>query len=115
VSVMTAGGHQGTVCATDELAAFIQELHFSLGEGPGVAAFQTRQSVIVRDLAVGREAQAWPAFASAALEAGVRSVAAFPMIIGAADLGVLVLYLTFRTSGMRFSSPILRLVRRCGW
>ena len=90
VSVMTSAGHQGTVTATDEVAAMIEDLHFGLGEGPAVAAFHGRQAVIVRDLDSTPNAATWPAFTPAALDLGVRSIAAFPLLIGAADLGVLV-------------------------
>jgi hypothetical protein len=90
VSVMTRAGHQGTVHATDAVAAMLDDLHFGLGEGPAVAAFHGRQAVFVDDLASRPRAAHWPAFTPAALELGVRSIAAFPLLIGAAELGVLV-------------------------
>jgi len=68
----------------------IEDLHFGLGEGPAVSAFRGRQAVIVRDLDSTPNAATWPAFTPAALNLGVRSIAAFPLLIGAADLGVLV-------------------------
>ena len=111
VSVMTRAGHQGTVHATDAVAAMLDDLHFGLGEGPAVAAFRGRQPVFVDDLASRPRAARWPAFTPAALELGVRSIAAFPLLIGAAELGVLVAHgdepadfeLQQRTGGSRLA------------
>ncbi len=94
VSVMTAGGHRGTVYASDVVAAVLEDLHFGLGEGPGVDAFRDREPVLVADLADadGAASARWPAFTPAALKAGVHAVYVIPLLIGAAELGVLVLY-----------------------
>lgn len=94
VSVMTPGGHRGTVYASDAVVSLVEDLHFGLGEGPGVDAFRDREPILVGDLADadGVASARWPAFTSAALKAGVHAVFVFPLLIGAAELGVLVLY-----------------------
>ena len=91
LSVITEAGVRGVAAASDETSGRIDELQFSLGEGPCMDAFISRRSVLEPDL--GREGPArWPAYSAAAYEEGVRAVFAFPLQVGAARLGVLDLY-----------------------
>jgi hypothetical protein len=74
--------------AADSASERLEELQFVLGEGPCVDASTGRHPVLVSDL--GHEGPLrWPAYASAMDEAGVSAVFAFPLQIGAAQLGVL--------------------------
>ena len=94
VSLMTGAGHRATVHASDGVVAQLADLDSDLGEGPGLDAFRGRQSVLVPDLGdpgAGAGAR-WPAFAPAAQAAGARALFAFPLQLGAAELGVLLLY-----------------------
>ncbi|MDQ1711067.1 MAG: hypothetical protein QOE45_517 [Frankiaceae bacterium] len=94
ISLVTASGNRGVVCASDDVAARIEDLQITLGEGPCVDAVRSGAPVLVPDLdnpedvAVGR----WPAFMEGAGTAGVRAVFAFPVRVGAAGLGALDLY-----------------------
>jgi hypothetical protein len=58
-----------TVCATDEVAAHIDELQFSLDEGPCIEACRARRPVVVDlqqdDHGQGEAARRWPRFARA--------------------------------------------------
>jgi hypothetical protein len=94
VSLMTSAGHRVTAHASDGVAARLDDLHFDLGEGPGIDAFRGRCPVLVPDLGGrGEDASArWPAFAPAALAAGAGALFAFPVQLGAVQLGVLLLY-----------------------
>lgn len=98
ISLSTATGNRGVVCATDDVAAQIEELQITLGEGPCVDAIRFRGQVLVPDLdqpedvAVSR----WPAFMEGAGAAGVRAVFAFPLRVGAIELGAMDLYRTTR-------------------
>ena len=94
VSLMTGTGNRSTVYASDRVSARLEDLQFDLGEGPGIDAFADSRPVLVADLgdpgdATGRR---WPAFTPAAWTAGARAVFAFPLLLGAARLGVLLLY-----------------------
>jgi len=94
ISMMTEAGNRGVVCATDDVAAQIEDLQFTLGEGPCVEAVRSGVPVLVPnldmpdDVAVDR----WPAFMKGAGVAGVRAVFAFPLRIGAINVGALDLY-----------------------
>jgi hypothetical protein len=76
--------------ATDELSARLEELQFTMGEGPAAAGFWLGSPELVSDLelAVGR----WPVFAPAAVTAGARAIFALPLQAGAIEVGVLTLY-----------------------
>lgn len=88
----TAVGHRTLLASSDEVSASLDELHFTLGEGPAVDAVSRGHPVLVGDLADPATAGRWPAFSGAAIEAGVRAVFALPLQIGAVCLGVLVAY-----------------------
>jgi hypothetical protein len=94
VSLMTGAGHRATVHASDGVVAQLAELDIDLGEGPGIDAYRGRAPVLIPDLGdLGAGAGVrWPAFAPAAQAAGARALFAFPLQLGAAQLGVLLLY-----------------------
>jgi hypothetical protein len=94
ISMMTAAGNRGVVYATDDVSARIEDLQFTLGEGPAFDAVRSGAPVLVPDLAGPDDAVAgrWPAFTEGAAAAGVRAVFAFPLRIGVMGVGALDLY-----------------------
>ena len=68
----------------------VQDLEFTLGEGPASDAYAEGKPVMVGDIAVF--SSRWPQFTRSSAEAGIRSVFALPLQLGAIKLGVLVLY-----------------------
>jgi GAF domain-containing protein len=94
ISMVTRTGNRGVVCATDEVSARIEDLQFTLGEGPCVDAAQFGAPVMVPDLRTPDDivVDRWPAFLEGAGAAGVRAVFAFPLRIGAINVGVLDAY-----------------------
>lgn len=107
LSMMTAAGHRGTVCATDDLARQVEDLQFSLGEGPCFDAFADGRPVFIADvnIALGSAGTHWPVFTEAAASVGVGALFAFPLLIGAIPLGALDLY---RRRPGALTSPQLR-------
>jgi hypothetical protein len=91
LAIMTDKGPAGTIAVTDGPARELEELQFTLGEGPCVDASRTGRPVLQPDLAVTAPPR-WPAFAGGALTAGIRAVFALPLRVGAIRLGVLDLY-----------------------
>ena len=81
----------GSACTTSPVSALIQDLQYTLGEGPSVDAYQLDRPVLEPDLAEPLVAR-WLAFAAPAIEAGVRAVFGFPMVVGEVRLGALNLY-----------------------
>lgn len=94
--VLMSDGESGTVAASYGPGVdAAEDLQFTLGEGPCVAAFDDGAPVLEPD--IGSAAERWPAFCPAATAAGIAAVFAVPLMIGAIRLGVL--YLTRTTAG----------------
>jgi hypothetical protein len=93
LSLMTDDGVRGVAAASDPASERIDELQFSLGEGPCMDAFTSRRPVLEPDLDTGGKSR-WPIYAAAVHAEGVRAAFAFPLQVGAARLGVLDLYRT---------------------
>jgi hypothetical protein len=91
VAVALSASPRETMYASDPVAAEVEELTLTLGEGPGVDAL-TGGPALVADLIAADCLARWPVFAPAALHAGVRAVFALPLQVGAIRLGVLDLY-----------------------
>ena len=91
VMLMSGEIPRGSLCVSGEVSWLIEELQYTLGEGPCVDAYQQNRVVAEPDLA-DPVADRWPAFTSAALKAGVRAVFGFPLRAGAVRLGALNLY-----------------------
>jgi hypothetical protein len=93
LALMTDEGPAGTVAATDDTALELEDLQFTLGEGPCVAASTTGRPVLQPELSRTAPLR-WPAFAAGAEAAGLAAVFALPLQVGAIRLGVLDLYRT---------------------
>lgn len=91
IALMTDAGPAGTVAVTDRVASIMEELQFTLGEGPCVDSSLWGRPVLQPDLAATGPAR-WPGFSAGALEAGIGAVFALPLRVGGIRLGVLDLY-----------------------
>jgi hypothetical protein len=89
--VMTDSGPGAMLAATDGAARVMEELQFTLGEGPCVDASRQHRPVLQPDLSETAP-QRWPGFAAGALQAGIRAIFAFPLQVGGIRVGVLDLY-----------------------
>ena len=87
VSVLLPGGGD-VVWRTEGVSARLDDLQFTLGQGPGVDAAASGELVLEPDLEAV-PLQRWPVFTPAALELGVRAVFAAPLQIGVIRIGVL--------------------------
>ena len=87
--VATKGGG-ALVYATDPVSLRLEDLAATSGVAPSFDAFAQRHPLLVPDLA--QDQHRWPGFAAEALEVGVAALFAFPLQIGGARLGVLVLH-----------------------
>lgn len=90
VSLMDPQGFTGVVASSDAISAVIEEMQFTLGEGPCHEAHATRRPVLVPDIETGHIR--WPLYAQAVAGHEIRAVFAFPLQVGAARLGALDVY-----------------------
>ncbi|MBC7591963.1 MAG: ANTAR domain-containing protein [Salinibacterium sp.] len=87
ICVVGAGRAGSTVCASDDTAARIDEVQFSLGEGPRWEVFRTGEAAIIPDFPAGDHSR-WPMFGAHVSRLSVGALFAFPLVIGAAVVGV---------------------------
>ena len=80
------------VCASDGRASKLDDLQYTVGEGPSPEAFAGRSLVSEPDLA--QIPQRWRHFTPAAIELGIAGVFAFPLQVGDSCVGVLTAYQT---------------------
>jgi hypothetical protein len=91
VVLMSCGQAVGTLCVSDDVTAAVEEIQYTLGEGPCVDAFHSKRPVLVPDLSDVNVAR-WPGFRPGALVAGVRAAFGFPLLVGTIAIGALNLY-----------------------
>jgi hypothetical protein len=91
IMLMSADVPTGSVCTTNDVSRQIEDLQFTLGEGPCVDAYTHGRPVLEPDLADPGTAR-WLAFSPQALAAGARALFGFPLQVGAVRLGALNLY-----------------------
>jgi GAF domain-containing protein len=91
IMLMSGDMPRGSVCTTNSVSALLEELQYSLGEGPCVDAHTQGSPVLEPDLADPRVPR-WIAFSGPAVKAGARAVFGFPLHAGAVNIGSLDLY-----------------------
>jgi hypothetical protein len=91
VMLMSGDVPRGSLCSTNDVSQLIEDLQYTLGEGPCLDAYQQNRVVAEPDLA-DPVTRRWFAFTPPALEAGVRAVFGFPLRVGTVRLGALNLY-----------------------
>ena len=91
VMLMSGEIPRGSLCTSDGVSQVIEELQYTLGEGPCVDAHRQDTVVAEPDLA-DPVTRRWPVFTPPALQAGARAVFGFPLRVGTVRLGALNLY-----------------------
>jgi hypothetical protein len=69
LTLMSRAQALGTVCMADPMTEAVEEIQYTLGEGPCVDAFHGKEPVLVPDLAA-QELTRWPGFREGALGPG---------------------------------------------
>ena len=85
--VMSPEGGFSVLAGSSAEVEQIEQLQFTLGEGPCLDAYAYGRPVLTPDLdqALGQ----WPGYTPAAQEAGIRAVFSFPLQVGAARMGAM--------------------------
>jgi hypothetical protein len=93
ISLMSASNLRETLYASDATVDLLEDLQFSLGEGPCVDAASSGRPVLVADLEDTAQTGRWPIYAAAVVDqARVGAVFALPLQWGTITLGVLDFY-----------------------
>jgi hypothetical protein len=94
ISTITGTRHRETLCASDETAAELEELQYSLGEGPCFEAFDLGVPVLLPDLDATAGSR-WPIYVSRVVEhSHARAVFVFPVRFASLRIGTLSTYRT---------------------
>lgn len=91
ITLMTSVGGGGPVCASNARMSVLEDLQFTLGQGPCQDAFASGVSVHAARLD-GDASARWPAFVDLARSSGFGSVFAYPLRSSRSKVGVLTLY-----------------------
>jgi hypothetical protein len=102
VSMFSVSGDPTVVAASSPSARNIEQLQFTLGEGPCQDVYDLGRPILTPDVAAATSR--WPGYAPAALQHGVRAVFALPLQVGASRLGALDVY---RDETGPLSGPVL--------
>lgn len=90
IVLMGDDGNGSALAASGDATRAVEDLQFTLGEGPGIDAHDLGRPVLEADLAA--PGSRWPAFGPAARDLGVHAAFGFPLRVGAARMGALDLY-----------------------
>ncbi|MEU5773275.1 ANTAR domain-containing protein [Streptomyces venezuelae] len=97
VTVSARAGHHAPEliwhAPDDHLGTLLEDLQYTLGEGPTLDCIQQGRALCIPDLAAMGAAR-WPLFLPEALQIPVRATFAFPLGIGAVQLGAFAGYRT---------------------
>jgi hypothetical protein len=91
VMLMSGDVPRGSVCSSNAVSELIEDLQYTLGEGPCIDAYNHQRAVLEPDLA-NPDVARWIGFTPPAVAAGARAIFGFPLQIGAVHLGALNLY-----------------------
>lgn len=93
ISMLGSTGHHETLYTSDKTIAAVEDLQFTLGEGPCYEVLRHRRSVFVTDLDTDPTPD-WPVFATEITSYPVGAIFAFPWPSGTAIFGAMDLYRT---------------------
>src|SRR4051794_10228099 len=87
---LLSGPSSGPISASDPAALVLEDLQYTLRQGPCVDAFRTGDAVSEDHVEANMDR--WPAFTPPLVQAGMGAVFAFSLALGGARLGALTLY-----------------------
>jgi GAF domain/ANTAR domain len=91
LSLILDGATTGTLGSSSDSARRLDEVQFTVGEGPCIDSIATRRPVLVVDL-VDPDDRRWPAFSPAMLAHQIRAVFALPVVVAGEYIGALDLF-----------------------
>ena len=83
--------HAGPICVSNPKVRALEDLQFTIGQGPCHDAFATRRPVHAARLDTAASDR-WPPFVDLAKASGINAVFAYPLVSDDAKIGVLTLY-----------------------
>ncbi|SED90899.1 ANTAR domain-containing protein [Amycolatopsis lurida] len=103
LALIGGGGLAEPVFATDERSRELEDLQFTLGEGPAVEVVRGGMLLVVTDMTSSEASLRWPIFTPEAIDRSVKSIIAVPIQAGAIKVGVVDCYREFAGAPSRES------------
>jgi transcriptional regulator with GAF, ATPase, and Fis domain len=91
VMLMAERAHQGTLYATDDRIAQLEDLQNAAAEGPCIESYNLGRPVLAPDLDASPNGR-WPLLSAAALKVGIHALFSFPLQLDDTSIGALDLY-----------------------
>ena len=91
IMMMSRDRSQVSIGTTNSVSELIEDLQYTLGEGPCLDAYERQEPILEPDLADPTVVR-WSAFSPVAVGAGVRAIFGFPLAVGELPVGALNLY-----------------------
>ncbi|GAB3793646.1 GAF domain-containing protein [Nocardioides ungokensis] len=91
ISLLAHNGDASVLAASGPDTETVEQLQFTLGEGPCLDAFSLGRPVLTPDLALAARTR-WPGYAPAVRGHGINAVFAFPLQLGGARLRAMDVY-----------------------
>jgi hypothetical protein len=91
IMLMSGDVARGSICCSNRVSALIEDLQYTLGEGPCVDAYRQDEPVLEPDLG-DRGRSRWVAFTPRAVEAGARAGFGVPLRVASLCSGVRALW-----------------------
>ena len=88
---LMGGDQAGPICVSDSSIAALEDLQFTIGQGPCRDAYRSGHSVHAPRLDDSAFVR-WPPFVDLARSSGIGAVFAYPLLASGANVGVLTLY-----------------------
>lgn len=85
------GDRSAQLCVSDDRTGLLEDIQFTVGQGPRHDAFASRLPVGLQRMDA-ESSRRWPAFVDLAITSGVGAVFAYPLTIHGSTIGVLTLY-----------------------
>ena len=86
-----SGNDAGPLCASDDRAGALEDMQFTLGEGPCREAYRSRAPVSVPGF-TAQVPPEWSSFTELAVASGIGAVFAYPLTVAGSTVGALTLY-----------------------
>jgi hypothetical protein len=88
---LMGGTTSGPLCASNALVTTLEDLQFTLGEGPTLDAFRTRTPVVAPQLD-DESFTPWPTFIERALIEGAHAIFSYPLTLARSTIGAITIY-----------------------
>jgi hypothetical protein len=90
ITLVDPSGRQSTIYSSDRIAAFFDDLQFTLGEGPTLDTY--RSGIVTQIDEISVNSGRWPLFVNGVAASGIHAFYIFPLVVEELCVGVVTSY-----------------------